>query len=153
MRKVLIVFMAAALFLSCNNKKEDNRDRRSKSEKDDYRNSRDNDNNNRDNENNNAGYRDDKNSGDDRNSSYERNRDEERQNQTSSGWSSRQENVFLDDCINEAKKNVGGSRASEYCECMLRKLKRMYNSYEEAEKDLSGAGQDRINRLAEECNQ
>lgn len=135
MRKLLILFIAASLFTACNNDKKD--DRRSSDrdrEKDDYR------------------SRDDDKSDDTRNTDYKDDRNTERTSDDGGGWSRSEENKFVDDCVAEAEKNVGGSRASEYCDCMLNKLKRMYSSYKEAERELANITQDEVTQLAADCN-
>lgn len=152
MRKLLILFFATSLFVACNNNKKDDRrsDRDRDRERDDYR-SRDDD---RDKDSKDADYRDDRDSRDKDNNTDRDSRDSDRDKDYSSGgWTSREESKFVDDCIAEAVKNVGSrSRATDYCECMLGKLKGMYSSYEEADRELGKAGQEEINRLAADCN-
>lgn len=58
----------------------------------------------------------------------------------------------MSDCEGTAKQNVGAARANEYCDCMLQRMKKMYSSYTEADRDLAGATQDEINKLAAPCN-
>lgn len=139
MRKLLILFIAASLFTACNNDKKDSRRSSDRDrEKDDYR-SRDDDKG----DTRNADYKDDKDS---------RDREDTRNTDDGGGWSRSEENKFVDDCVAEAEKNVGGSRASEYCDCMLGKLKRMYSSYKEAERELANITQDEVTQLAADCN-
>lgn len=71
---------------------------------------------------------------------------------SSGGWTRSDEDRFVNDCISTARKNVGQSRAEEYCECMLRKVKRMYSTYNEADRGLKGISQAEIEELAEDCN-
>jgi hypothetical protein len=68
------------------------------------------------------------------------------------GWTRSDEDKFVDECFGTASKNVGRTRASQYCECMLAKIKKMYSSYNEANLKLGRMSQDQINRLAEDCN-
>jgi len=68
------------------------------------------------------------------------------------GWTRSNEDKFVNDCISTAKKNVGQSRAEEYCECMLRKVKRKYASYNEAEQELSNITREELDELAADCN-
>lgn len=71
---------------------------------------------------------------------------------SSSGWTRRDEDKFVNDCIGTARQNVGQARAEEYCECMLRKVKRMYSSYNEADRELKGITQRELEDLAADCN-
>ena len=68
------------------------------------------------------------------------------------GWTRSDEDKFVDECFGTASKNVGRTRANQYCDCMLAKIKKMYSSYNEANLKLGGMSQDQINRLAEDCN-
>lgn len=74
-------------------------------------------------------------------------------NSGGSGWTRSEENKFVDDCVGTAKQNVGLSRATDYCNCMLDKVKRLYSTYSEAERELGHATQDDIRRLAAGCNE
>lgn len=142
MRKLLIFLFAASLFVACNNdKKNDRRSSRDReSERDDYR-SRDDD---RKDDSRNTDYKDDRDT-----------RDKEDTRKTSDdggGWTRSDEDKFIDDCVAEAEKNVSRSRASEYCDCMLVKLKRLYSTYRQAEKELENITQDELTELAADCN-
>ena len=68
------------------------------------------------------------------------------------GWTRSDENKFVDECVGTASKNVGETRANQYCDCMLDKIKKMYSSYAEATLKLGRMSQDQIDRLAEDCN-
>jgi|CXWL01.1.fsa_nt_gi Ni/Co efflux regulator RcnB len=144
MKKVLIFLMAVSLFASCNNDKNGrgkyDRDRNSSDnrDRDDYRNDDRNSDKNNDRDNN-----------DDRNTDKNNDRDN---NDNSGSWSKSDENKFMDDCEGTAKENVGAARANEYCDCMLQKIKKMYSSYTEADRELAGSSQDEINKLAADCN-
>ncbi len=67
-------------------------------------------------------------------------------------WTRSDENKFVAECFGTASKNVGETRANQYCDCMLDKIKKMYSSYNEANLKLGRMSQDQINRLAEDCN-
>jgi hypothetical protein len=69
----------------------------------------------------------------------------------SSGWRSSDENSFMRDCKSTAVPRVGEARATEYCDCMLQKLKARYSSYMEADRKLYN-NETEMNRLASECN-
>ena len=75
-----------------------------------------------------------------------------RDDDNGSGWTKSDESRFMSDCEGTAKQNVGAARANEYCDCMLQRMKKMYSSYTEADRDLAGATQDEINKLAAPCN-
>lgn len=68
------------------------------------------------------------------------------------GWSLAQEIKFIKDCRGRAEKNVGVSRAKEYCNCMVKKLKNLYPSYEEMERNVTKMSQADISKMAEDCN-
>ncbi len=67
------------------------------------------------------------------------------------GWSKAEEDRFTSDCERTATKQVGTERATEYCSCMLGKIKKDYNNYAEANTKLV-KDQATMGRLAEECN-
>jgi len=69
----------------------------------------------------------------------------------SSKWSSADENRFMRDCESTASPKVGAARANEYCDCMLQKIKDLYSSYEQADREL-GRNETEMNRLADDCN-
>jgi hypothetical protein len=68
------------------------------------------------------------------------------------GWSQADENKFMEECADEATKNVGAARASQYCDCMLQKMKKMYSNYDEANRKLASKSQEDINAMAADCN-
>lgn len=70
---------------------------------------------------------------------------------TTGGWSTSDENRFMRDCEATAAPKVGTARAFEYCDCMLKKIKGLYNSYMEADRGLAN-DEAAMNRLAAECN-
>jgi len=70
---------------------------------------------------------------------------------TTSGWSSSDENMFMRDCESTATPKVGAARANEYCNCMLQKIKGLYNSYTEADRGLAN-DEAAMDKLANECN-
>ncbi len=137
MKKLLIFLMAFSLFTACNNDKGKNtRDDKNADyrDKDDYGNEDDrkNDDNRKD-DNNNEDNNTDK-------SDY------------ADGWTRSDENKFVAECSDEAAKNVGETRANQYCDCMLNKIKKMYSSYNEANLKLGRLSKEQIDRLAEDCN-
>lgn len=116
MRKLIILILAAGLFISCNNdKKADKRsDRDTEKNKDDY-------------------SSDDKDSKDNKDADYKDDRDKEettdRDNNDSGGgnWSKSDVNIFVDNCVSEAVKGgMQRTKATDYCECMQRKLEVLY---------------------------
>jgi hypothetical protein len=110
MRKLLVVFFAVSLFAACKNEKKDSKTDRT--ETDDYRN-KDNDKDAKS-----TDYKDDDRSTDDRST-----KDDDRR----SSWSSDQVSIFVDNCAGEAVKGgMQRGKATEYCECMQRKLEVMY---------------------------
>jgi Ni/Co efflux regulator RcnB len=134
MKKLLVFILAASLFTACNNDKGKDRydrDRDKERTKDDYRDADD-----------------DKKTTDDR----DKDKTADDDSKTTTGWTSSDENRFMNDCEGTAVKNVGAARANEYCDCMLQKIKKMYNSYTEADRELAGSSEEAINRLADECN-
>lgn len=135
MKQLLILITAFSLFAtSCNNDKSSKNDRDTKSTtKDDYR---DNDTKNSDEE--------DKKSDDD-------SKDDSKKT-TGTRWTTSEETKFINECVGSAEPNVGRARAEEYCDCMLKKMERLYSSYNEANTALMGSSQDEINQLAAECN-
>ena len=97
MRKLIIVFLAVSLFASCNNKKADDRKTETKEEKTTEKS-------------------DDK----------DKPKEEETTN-TSSDWNSADVSAFVDNCTAEAvRKGMQEKKASDYCNCMQRKLEVMY---------------------------
>ena len=68
------------------------------------------------------------------------------------GWSLAQEIKFIKDCRGRAEKNVGVSRAKEYCNCMVKKLKNLYASYEDMERNVTNMSQADISKMAKDCN-
>lgn len=112
MRKLIIFFLTASLFIACNNdKKADRRsDRDAERTKDDY-NSDDKDSKDRDSKD--ADYKDDD------------SRDKE--NTSGDNWSRSDVNIFVDNCVSEAVKGgMQRTKATDYCECMQRKLEVLY---------------------------
>lgn len=67
------------------------------------------------------------------------------------GWTEDDVNRFLYSCRNSATPKVGASRANEYCDCMIQKIKAKYKSYEEADQMLKASEED-MDILVNECN-
>lgn len=63
-------------------------------------------------------------------------------------WSRADEQSFMDECENTASAKVGATRANQYCECMLGKLKRAASSYAEANRMSASELQSMVN----DCN-
>jgi len=119
MRKLIILFLAAGLFIACNNDKKSDRrsDRDTERNRDDY-NSDDKDSKDRDSKE--AGYKDDRDSRDKEEVS-------DRDNSGGGNWSSSDVRIFVDNCVSEAVKGgMQRTKATDYCECMQRKLEDLY---------------------------
>ncbi len=142
MRKFLIFTLALGLFAACNNNKDKDRrdDRRSTRESDDYRD------------------RDSRDRNDDRNTDYDdrdRNNDRNVSNNddngnSGGGWSSREVETFVNECVSEAEKSeMGRSMAVSYCECMQKQLERMYpDPNDVADIDMESA---KMQQMAKDC--
>jgi hypothetical protein len=130
MKKLLIVFMALSLFTACKDDKGGKKDRRETEsrEKDDYRN-------------------------DDKPSEEKMTKEEKEPETKSEGWTSADERRFASDCEGTATKNVGAARATEYCDCMLQKLKNMFSSYAQADRELAEPSRAAdVQKMADACN-
>ncbi len=136
MKQLLILITAFSLFAtSCNNDKSSKNDRDTKSTtKDDYRDN------------------DTKNSEDDEDKKSTDDGKDDSKKTTGARWTTSEETKFINECVGSAEPNVGRARAEEYCDCMLKKMERLYSSYNEANTALMGSSQDEINQLAAECN-
>ncbi|HUR66317.1 MAG TPA: hypothetical protein VMZ03_08180 [Chitinophagaceae bacterium] len=98
MRKLIIVFLSVSLFAACNNKKDEKKTDVKEEKTSDV-----------------------KESGD-----KEKPKEEETTN-TSSDWNSSDVSAFVDNCTSEAvRKGMQQQKASDYCNCMQRKLEVMY---------------------------
>jgi len=127
MKKTFILFIAFSFFAACNNDKGPKGQNSSENKsKDDYRSN-------------------EKNTEDSKSDS----RDEEVK---TANWTRSDENKFMIDCESTAKENVGVARANEYCDCMLKEIKKSYSSYAEANLKLSGITQEDVKKLAAPCN-
>lgn len=130
MRKLIILLLAASLFAACNNDKgKVNRDdRRTDRDKDDYR-DRDDESGDKEKDTKSTDYTDD------REKTSDDNKDK------SGGWSSSDVNIFVDNCASEAVKGgMQQRKATDYCECMQRKLEVMYpNSQDVGNIDVESA--------------
>ncbi len=118
MRKLIILFLAAGLFIACNNdKKADRRsDRDAERNKDDYS-SEDKDSKDRDSKD--ADYKDDR--------DKEEVADRDKESSGDGNWSRSDVNIFVDNCVSEAVKGgMQRTKATDYCECMQRKLEVLY---------------------------
>ena len=77
------------------------------------------------------------------------NRDNKNDRNTNYGWARNEEDQFMNNCESTARKNVTPERAKEYCDCMLKKIKKIYNSPDEANRKMTQA---EMQPLADECN-
>jgi len=149
MKKLLILLMAFAFFTACNNNKgKTNPDNKSTNnrDKDDYRD------NNKDNSDNKDKDNYDNTNNDDRNNDRNNDNNDPNPDNNSSGWTKSDETKFIELCAGTAAQNVGATRANEYCECMLAKVKRIYSSYAEADRKLADFTKEQIDDLAADCN-
>lgn len=155
MRKLLILFFATSLFVACNNNKDDRRSTRDRDrERDDYRSKDDEKGDDR----RNTDYKDDQKNPEDRDSretdDNNRSRDDDRKSNdgitTSDGWPSSERVAFVKECVPAAeKKGLTYSQASDYCECMQKKIERAYPDINEAAKiDMSSP---RLQQMVEDC--
>lgn len=67
-------------------------------------------------------------------------------------WSGNDETRFMNDCESSARQNVSAQRATQYCDCMLQKVKKLFSSYAEADKGLLQMSKDELNSMVEDCN-
>lgn len=121
MRKLFILFLAAGLFMACNNdKKSDRRSDRDERSKDDY------DTEDKDSKKD-ADYKDGE-SRDKEDMPVKKDDDAG----ASGNWSQSDVRVFVDNCVSEAVKGgMDRTRATDYCECMQRKLDVLYPNSED----------------------
>lgn len=132
MRKLIIFFLTASLFIACNNDKKS--DRRSDRETDDYRSD---DKEAKDRDTKDADYKD----------SGEKEKTDDVK--SSDGWSSSDVRLFVDNCVSEAVKGgMQQTKATDYCECMQRKLEVLYpNSQDVGNLDVESPNiKDMINK-------
>jgi len=64
------------------------------------------------------------------------------------GWTTKERDLFLEECVSTAEKNIGEERANIYCSCFLEKVEKKYASYTQAGK-MSDA---ELKKWAAECN-
>ncbi len=144
MRKLIILFLAAGLFIACNNDKKSDRrsDRDTERNQDDY-NSDDKDSKDRDSKE--ADYQDDRDSRD-----KEEVSDRDDNDSGNGGWPASSVKVFVDNCADEAvRKGMQRSKAVDYCECMQRKLEILYpNEADVANLDVNAPN---IKAMIEKC--
>ncbi|MBI5857213.1 MAG: hypothetical protein HZB42_06150 [Sphingobacteriales bacterium] len=67
-------------------------------------------------------------------------------------WSRTDESRFMRDCEGTARQNVSAQRATEYCDCMLQKVKKIFSSYVEADRGLLQMPKDELDAMVNECN-
>lgn len=131
MKQLLILCLSLSLFVACKDKKDTRPDDRTKTEKVFYQKTDDPDTKEKDNR------------GED---------DNTKTNDDSEGWSSSDVDRFLRDCEGTATPNVGAARATQYCDCMLVKMKRIYSSLADAERKMANITKTEIDELAADCN-
>ena len=71
-------------------------------------------------------------------------------NVSGKGWTEDEENRFMRECTSTAGPRVGATRANEYCDCMLQKIKVKYKSYQQANQELLNS--EDMNIFENECN-
>lgn len=150
MRKLLMLLFAVSLFVACNNKKEDSRDRRATREKDDYR-SKDDDTKSRDDDRDSrkTEYKDDRDNNSKDEDKFSRDRDDDRTISVKK-WPNYEIKAFIDNCAREAQnKGLTRSQAMQYCECMQVGIEKLYPDINDAANlDLNSP---RIQKMIEEC--
>ena len=158
MRKLFIFILAAAVFISCDNLRNNRNDKNNTDNKDNrYDNRNDNRDNRNDNQNNNNNNnrdnRNDNNTTDNNtnrnDNNYNNNNNNNNNNYNNGRWPSNDEDKFTNDCVRTATPNVGETRAKEYCSCMLGKIEKLYPTYDDAEKKMTQAD---MQPLADQCN-
>ena len=65
----------------------------------------------------------------------------------SQNWSTSDQREFMDNCTPGASKTLGTSAATDYCDCMLRKLMKEYPN----SKDVGGVSSAHMSALANDC--
>jgi hypothetical protein len=148
MRKLLFLLFAITFFTACNSNKDDRRSGKDRNrERDDYRSREDDRNDDR----RNTDYTDDRDNRDRNNN----NREEDRNNRDDSyyndgGWSSKDVRDFVDNCAPEAEKNgLTRFEALDYCECMQKKIERLYPDINDAARiDMKS---ERVKQMVRDC--
>jgi len=75
------------------------------------------------------------------------NRDDRYNNEE--GWSSQVVRAFVDNCVEEAENGLTPSEALDYCECMQKKIERMYPDANDLESlDMESP---RVKQMIEDC--
>ncbi len=102
MKKVLILFLAVGLVASSCNNKKEKTDKESTTKEKDNYNKDKEENGNKDRE------------------------------ETNTGWSSYDKSQWMKVCADPLKEQMGESRATEYCECVLGKIQTRYSTFDKA---------------------
>jgi hypothetical protein len=63
-------------------------------------------------------------------------------------WTNEDQVNFMDNCINEAGRNISRDSAQKYCACMLTKAQQNYPDYQQANSQMT---MEQVNNWAEEC--
>lgn len=129
--RMIIVMIAAGFILSCNDEKTSQETKTDKTTQEDRKSSENtSDTTTRQSKANNSGW------------------DEEN---VSKGWAEAEENRFMSDCQSTASKKVTAAQAYVYCDCMLQKIMKRFESYAIANRELSGSDEE-MDELAQKCN-
>ena len=154
MRKFLLYFLAAFVLTSCDNliKKKEDKEEETKETSKKLKKPLEDDEESQDDETPKKKKKESLEDEDEDTKTVKRNKDnddDENSTDYSSGWSKKEKDKFLDDCVTTATNNVGRTRAEEYCSCMLGKIEKKYSNYNEANTQMSKT---ELNRMAAECN-
>lgn len=71
--------------------------------------------------------------------------------QRNSGWAQEEKDVFVKECVKNAKNNIGQSEAERYCNCMLGVAMSKWKSGAEADKQFMKMTYEEILKFAEPC--
>ena len=64
-------------------------------------------------------------------------------------WDMKDQNDFIENCVENAKTGIGEAKARKYCDCMLEKVMKRYPDVNDTEEMTMGETVE----LAKECNQ
>jgi hypothetical protein len=137
MKKLLVFLMSFGLLIACNNNKgplsRDDKNTTNR-DKDDYR----------------DGDKTDKDK-DDGNSKYTNDKDEnDKNNNSDASWTSSETRKFVNDCVDAAVKGgMQQSTAESYCNCMQKKLEKIYPDFKDTDK--MDAESSSIKSMAKNC--
>src|SRR4051812_4462047 len=140
MRKILILFLLAGAMAACNNDRmKNNRDNTDRTDSRDRNTDRTTDR-----------TTDDRNTSDNTNDRSDANGYNDKNDRSSNdGWSRSDEDQFMGDCERTARKNVSAERPNEYCDCMMKKIEKVYSTLDDANRKMTEAD---MQPLADDCN-